>query len=184
MADPSTPRVTPPAGSRAGDGTGAPVFATILLVITLVLLAQLGSETRWVSGVQWPLQPRLWPALSLLGMAVASGWLLGRHSVWRMDWLAGASEILAWTRPLEFAAWFTAYAMTVPWLGYPATTVLFLAALGARVGIRSVTGQLALLAAGVCTVLIFRTLLSVKLPPGTVYEYLPIGLRNFMTLYF
>jgi hypothetical protein len=37
---------------------------------------------------------------------------------------------------------------------------------------------------GLATVLLFKTFLSVKVPGGAIYEYLPNGLRAFMITYF
>lgn len=180
--NPSSPTPGPHRRRGVGEGTTF-LFAAILFATALSLLAQVDSETRWFAGVDWPLQPRFWPTVALLGMASSTGWLLWRTRTQRSGWLNTVTELLTWVRPMEYAAWFAAYAMIVPWLGYPLATLLFLALLGARVGIRSVAGQLALAATGIATVLIFRTLLAVKMPPGAIYELLPAGVRNFVTLY-
>ena len=47
-------------------------FALLLTLSALLLLSQLGSQTKWVSGVGFFSQPRFWPGLCLVGYLIFS----------------------------------------------------------------------------------------------------------------
>ncbi len=53
-----------------------------------------------------------------------------------------------------------------------------------RQGYRSSRYLVAAALLGLAIVVVFKTGLSVKIPGGALYEYLPGGLRNFMILNF
>lgn len=159
------------------------VFAWAFLAFSVLLLSQIAVQTEWKAGARLFAQPRFWPAVSLsLMTAFAALHLLGSACSERLDgrW----REVATWGRSLEFAAWFIAYALTVPWLGYLPTTVLFVLVLLLRCGYgsRSILGWGAVTA--VVVVVLFRAVLKVKLPAGAVYEYLPDGIRQIMLTYF
>ena len=159
------------------------VFAWIALIFSLFLLSQILDQTAWRSGGKLFAQPRFWPAISLVGMALfASLHLIGSalseriEGRWREVWL--------WVCAFEYAAWFEAYAMVVPYAGYLPATVLFAIALVWRAGYKS-SGALA--SAALCAVVIvvlFKSFLQVKLPGGRIYEALPDGVRQIMLTYF
>lgn len=159
------------------------VFATVAFVAALVLLSQLADQTAWRNGGKLFAQPRFWPAVSLGGMAVFAGLhLLGSflseriHGRWQEVWL--------WVASLEYAGWFIAYAVLVPYTGYLPTTVFFAVVLALRVGYRKVLTLIIAAGAAVIIVLLFKTLLKVNLPSGLIYESLPDGLRQIMLTYF
>ena len=58
-----------PSGSKAGPGQGQWVFALLLVVVALALLAQIGDQTRWSEKTRLFAQPRFWPAVGLGTMA-------------------------------------------------------------------------------------------------------------------
>lgn len=93
-------------------------------------------------------------------------------------------EVGFWLRSVEFAGWFLIYVIIVPQLGYLPTTVLFTVALSLRLGYRGLTylGSAALFAAVV--VIVFKSLLQVKVPGGAAYELLPTAMRSFFLTYF
>ncbi len=92
--------------------------------------------------------------------------------------------MLNWARALEFLLWFLIYVQAVPIIGYLPATVLFTVLLAARQGYRSRRQLTTAAAVGVGIVLVFKTGLSVRIPGGAIYEYLPQTLRNIAIIYF
>ncbi len=159
------------------------VFSIAFLILSLFLLSRLGAETQWVTGARLFSQPGFWPAISLAGMSMFAI-LHSIGSVMSLRIPGRWQEVVLWVRSLEYALWFMAYVWLVPRIGYLAASVLFTLSLTFRIGYRS---RLSFLAAGLIgffTVLVFKSLLSVRIPGGLIYEYLPDGLRNFMLIYF
>ncbi len=159
------------------------VFATVFLLVSLFLLSQLGKQTVWANGTQLFAQPRFWPAVGVIGM-VGFGTLHFLSSV-ASDRIPGRwQEVGFWLRGFEYIVWFLAYVWLVPYAGYLLATVGFMVVLTARLGYRDpkMLGLAAL--SGVGIVLLFRTLLQVRLPGGQLYHLLPDGLSSFMLTYF
>jgi hypothetical protein len=94
------------------------------------------------------------------------------------------AEVWGWVRSLEYAGWFMAYVFIVPRLGYLGTTVIFAVLLALRAGYRDTRTFLAMAVTGTAIVVLFKSLLQVKIPGGAVYEFLPTALRSFMLTYF
>ena len=111
-------------------------------------------------------------AFHLLGSALSER-VIGR---WQEVWL--------WISSLEYAGWFIAYAILVPYAGYLPSTVLFAVVLAVRAGYRKVSTLISAAISALVIVLLFKTFLQVKLPSGLVYESLPDGLRQIMLIYF
>ena len=165
-------------------------FAAVLFILALFLLSRLPVETRWFERIALPLQPRFWPAIVLGAFAFFSGlYLLQNLLAWNKTVrrpsatqaetpLAG--ELLRWLRPLEFALYFVAYAASIPWLGYLLSTAIFMPLMGLRTGIRSLSGLGLLAGLGVGVVLVFKTGLEVRMPPGALYDLFPPQVRNFL----
>lgn len=159
------------------------VFAWAVLLISLYLLSQVFAQTAYKPGAVLFSQPRFWPAVSLLCMTgFAAFHLLGSMLSERIDgrW----KEVLLWLSSLEYAAWFIAYAALVPWAGYLPSTVVFTLLLTLRAGYFTSGMFKAAVFCSVLIVILFKTLLQVKLPSGQVYELLPDGLRQIMLTYF
>ena len=162
------------------------LFAAASFVLTLFLLSRLPDETRWFKRVDLLLQPRFWPSVVLAALTLFSGLYLLQS--WRSrkdpDHLDASAvptgELLRWLRPLEYALYFVAYAASIPWLGYLLATVLFMPLLGLRTGIRSLAGLGLLAGIGAGIVLVFKTGLEVRMPPGALYELFPPAVRNFL----
>jgi hypothetical protein len=168
----------PAAPRRPGDA----VFAAFCLLVALFLLSQLGGQTQWVNGAGLLAQPRFWPALSVGGMALfAVFYLVGslRDPLRTLRSTAIGEELRLWIRSVEFALWFMVYVFATPIIGYLAATVLFCIALASRVGYGKARTLAMAAALGALIVLLFKTFLQVKIPGGTVYEYLPDAIRNF-----
>lgn len=158
------------------------VFAIVFLAISLFLLLQLNSQTEFKSGGKLFAQPRFWPAVSLFAMTVfAALHLLGSalseriHGRWK--------EVGLWLSSIEYAAWFVIYALVVPYAGYLPTTIAFALLLILRAGYRSRTALWGAAISAVVIVVLFKSLLQVKLPAGQVYNALPDGLRQYMLTY-
>ena len=77
-----------------------------------------------------------------------------------------------------------AYVLIVPYLGYLPSTIIFISILTLRVGYRDLKFMGAAVAVGFAVVVIFKSLLQVKVPGGQIYEFLPDGIRAFMLTYF
>ena len=162
---------------------GAVAFVALAVIGSVILLSYLGSETKFSSKGSLVAQPRFWPAVGVIGM-VGFGLLHLITSARMASIRAELQEAVGWLRALEFLIWFMAYVWLVPKLGYLPSTLIFTTALALRMGYR--TGRMLGLAAlaGLTIVVVFKTLLSVKIPGGTAYEALPDGVRNFMILNF
>ncbi|MBZ0127893.1 MAG: tripartite tricarboxylate transporter TctB family protein [Rhodobacteraceae bacterium] len=163
--------------------SGDLVFAAIFLVFSVFLLSQLPNQVLWLKKVKLVAQPGFWPAASLIGMV---GFGLA-HFLSRLrlsDFRREGSEMAVWAKSLEFAVWFMAYVVVVPVVGYLGATLVFSLLLTWRMGYRRPRMLLASIGTGFATVLFFKTMLSVKIPGGMVYEYLPNAWRSFMILNF
>jgi len=159
------------------------LFALVFLIAALLLLSQLGDQTRWVKRTKLFAQPRFWPAVAVGGMVLFSAlhlWKLPRKRFVRADYV----EWRNWLFAIEWVLWFLAYVTVVPILGYLPTTLVFVPILARRMGYRDRTMIWASIGFAVAVVILFKTLLQVKIPGGTVYEYLPDAVRSFFILNF
>ena len=158
-------------------------FAVCFLVLTLVLLSKINSQTVWKSSSKWAAQPALWPVIGLVGMTVFA--LLNTVSAFVSPKIPGRwEEIKIWLHSFEYVAWFMVYVFIVPYLGYLPSTIVFSVLLTWRVGYHTPKMLVAAALIGVVTVVVFKTLLRVNVPGGRVYEVLPEGLRAIMLTYF
>ncbi|MEM7208097.1 MAG: tripartite tricarboxylate transporter TctB family protein [Pseudomonadota bacterium] len=163
---------------RAGDL----VFAIAFLVVSLILLSQLGEEAKWVKRTKFFAQPAFWPTVSLIGMTLFALLHLVGSAVSQKPG-GRKPELLLWIRSLEYALWFLAYVWIVPRLGYLPSTLIFALCLTWRVGYRDKRMFLAAALVAIAIVVVFKAFLQVKIPAGQIYEYLPDGIRNFMLIY-
>lgn len=166
-----------------GPRRGQILFALLFLGMSLFLLAQIGTQTKWMTKVKFAAQPRLWPAIGLGGMVLFSAlhlWTLPRKKTRRDDW----QEVKIWLIPFEFALWFLIYVWATPIVGYLLSTIVFTQILILRMGYRQLGFKIAGLGFAICVVVIFKSVLQVKIPGGAIYEYLPSALRNFFILNF
>lgn len=162
------------------------VFGVLSFAAALLLLTRIGAETTWLDGRPFVRQPAFWPAVAIAGMTIFGAfelWSTGR-ALRRAPAGAIGAEVIMWGAALEYLAWFLVYVWVVPVLGYLPTTIVFCAALAYRLGYRSRRELVAAVLTGIATVVIFKSLLSVKIPGGMLYEYLPDAVRNVMILYF
>lgn len=159
------------------------VFSIIFMAFCLVLAANLHSQTTWNANDKLFAQPAVWPYASVTVMTVFAA--LHLLSSFLSPVIPGRwQEVGFWLKSLEYAGWFMIYVITVPQLGYLPTTIILAILLALRLGYRSVTMLASAAGFGVFVVIIFKSLLQVKVPGGAVYEYLPTVLRSFMLTYF
>jgi len=161
------------------------VFGVLSFAVALFLLSQIPGETTWANGRRFVEQPGFWPIVSIAGMTIFGAFEL--FYTWRRLGRHGGGDVKAevfdWARALEYVVWFMAYVFAVPVTGYLPTTVVFCAALTWRLGYRSARMIGAGVLVGIATVVVFKSLLSVRIPGGAVYDLLPEATRNFMILY-
>ena len=164
------------------------VFAILMLFIVMVLLVSIPFETKWFDGVPLVKQPRLWPTFCLVGMALFG--FLYSIQIWRnykfqLGQVQGElNELSSWLRPLEFVFYFVLYVWSVPLVGYLLSTLLFFSLLTIRAGYRTLLMFWVSLATGFGIVVVFKSLLQVKISSGAIYDYLPDGLATFFMIYF
>ncbi|MEZ5924611.1 MAG: tripartite tricarboxylate transporter TctB family protein [Hyphomicrobiaceae bacterium] len=161
------------------------VYGLVAFGVGLLLASQLGSELSWQPGTIFVRQPGFVATLAVAGMLVFGAFELffawRRNASGRGESMLG--EIIDWLRAAEYAAWFMAYVLIVPNLGYLPTTLAFCLSLTLRLGYRNGRTLGAALLVGLATVIVFKGFLSVKIPGGAFYELLPDGIRNIMILY-
>ena len=164
------------------------VFAMLMLFIVLVLLVSIPFETKWFDGVPLVKQPRLWPTFCLVGMALFG--FLYSIQIWQnykfqLGQVQGElNELSSWLRPLEFVFYFVLYVWSVPLAGYLLSTLLFFSLLTIRAGYRTLLMFWVSLATGFGIVVVFKSLLQVKIASGAIYDYLPDGWATFFMIYF
>jgi len=166
-----------------GPRRGQLAFALAFVVLSMLLLSQIGDQTRWVEKTKLVAQPRFWPAVGLIGMVVLGGFYL-KSLPWRRLTVADRAELRKWVSVLEYAAWFMIYVWLVPLVGYLPVTMIFVPALAWRMGYRSRAMMAISVAFAVIVVVLFKSFLSVKIPGAASYEYLPGALRSFFILNF
>lgn len=158
-------------------------YSCICIAFSLFLAVNLSSQTTWASGTKLFAQPAFWPYAAVIAMVVFSS--LHLISSLLSEKLDGRwQEVGFWLKSVEYAGWFMIYVIIVPQLGYLLTTVLFAVLLAFRLGYRGfkILGSAALF--GVVVVVVFKSLLQVKVPGGAIYEYLPTTFRSFFLTYF
>ena len=163
--------------------SGQVIFVLAGLILTLLLLSQIGSQTEWSERARnIGSQPRLWPAVALITML--SGFavhyrLMRRRRADALDWV----ELRRWAEPLEYALWFLLYVLAVPRLGFLPMSIVFAVTLTYRLGYRSRAMLLTAAAFAVATVVLFKGFLGVRIPGAQIYEFLPGTLRTFFLVY-
>ena len=161
---------------------GGFLFVALFVLLSVLLLSQMGSETKFSAKGNLVAQPRFWPAVGIIMMVVFGA--LHLILSWK-DRVGGAgAEISIWLRAFEYLIWFMIYVAAVPIIGYLAATILFTVLLALRQGYRGTRQLIAAALLGFAIVLVFKTGLSVKIPGGAIYEYLPGAMRNFMIVNF
>lgn len=166
-----------------GPRRGQLVFALAFVVLSLLLLSQITEQTRWVDKTKFFAQPRFWPAVGLGAMVVLGGLHLIKLP-WRRFTRNDQIELRKWASVLEYVVWFMTYVMLVPVVGYLPVTLVFVPLLSWRMGYRNRLMMVSSVVFAFAVVVLFKSVLSVKIPGGAMYEYLPGALRSFFILNF
>lgn len=157
----------------------------VFVIVSALLLSQIDEQTKVLNNAALFSQPGFWSGVGLGGMTLFG--LMNVFFAWRRCRRLGKkgafADLLDMARAVEFCGWFMAYVWITPWLGYLPTTLLFCVGLCLRLGYRRRRYLIAAMMTGTATVVLFKSLLQVKIPGAALYELLPMGLRNFMTLY-
>ncbi|MEO0402194.1 MAG: tripartite tricarboxylate transporter TctB family protein [Pseudomonadota bacterium] len=131
------------------------------------------------------------PLMCLTILVPAAVWNLRgawRAQVWRKRFkqpTALTHELTQWACALEYVAWFVAYTLLVPVLGYLVATLLLGTALPWRLGYRGFRWMGICLAASFAIVLVFRTALQIRTPVNIwLYDLLPQRVETFMQVWF
>ena len=165
---------------------GNMLFAILFAVFSAWLVLQIGAETKYSSSGKLFAQPRFWPAVGVGGMLLFG--LAHLLMSWRSSVNGTVANALAesfnWIRAFEYLGWFMAYVYAVPKIGYLLATIIFTFLLCLRAGYRKPKHLALAVAMGIGVVVVFKAGLSVKIPGGAIYEYLPDALRNFMIINF
>lgn len=163
--------------------SGQVIFVLAGLVVTLLLLSQIGNQTVWSERARnIGSQPRLWPAIALLTMLAgfaAHFWRQKRRRPNRLDWL----EARRWLEPLEYLLWFLAYVLAVPRLGFLPMSIVMACALTYRLGYRQRASLWIAAGFAVAMVALFKGFLGVNIPGAQLYNLLPGALRSFALTY-
>jgi hypothetical protein len=160
---------------------GTLVFAIIFVLMSVLLLTQIGEQTKWVSRKALPSQPRFWP---FIGLSMMVGF--GLVNLWqsrRASFGGSSAEAIYWLKGLEYAAWFIGYVLMVPYIGYLPASLLVASVLVLRSGFRGLNWIGASLLFAFSVVILFRAVLRVNVPGGAIYHALPEPLSSFMLTY-
>lgn len=131
------------------------------------------------------------PLMCLAVLVPAALWNLRgawRAQAWRRRFKQPTEltyELIQWLRALEYVAWFVAYTLLVPVLGYLVSTLLLGTLLPWRLGYRGVRWMGICLTASFAIVLVFRTGLQIKTPVNIwLYDQFPQRIETFMQVWF
>lgn len=164
-------------------GAGQIVFVGLALGGTALLLLVIGGQTVWAEDAKHIAeQPRFWPAVGLLTMLAgfaAHLWRMPRRRLRAED----RRELSRWAEPLEHVLWFLGFVTLVPIVGFLPMSILFAVGLCWRVGYRDRALYWSAAVFAVATVLFFKGFLSVNIPGGAIYEFLPGPLRSLALQY-
>ena len=111
------------------------VIAALSFGFALFLAASLPFQVDWVDRTGLFAQPAFWPAVSIALMVLFSAMhLIGALVSERIP--GRLAEVVQCVKALEYVAWFIAYVLAVPILGYLPATLLFAIVLTLRLGYR------------------------------------------------
>ncbi|WP_299651819.1 tripartite tricarboxylate transporter TctB family protein [uncultured Tateyamaria sp.] len=131
------------------------------------------------------------PLMCLTVLVPAALWNLRgawKAHAWRKRFrqpTAMGHEVMQWLRALEYVAWFVAYTLLVPVLGYLVSTLMLGTLLPWRLGYRGARWMGICLGASFAIVLVFRTGLQIRTPVNIwLYNQLPQRAETFMQVWF
>lgn len=153
------------------------------MVFALFPLVSLPSQTAWLARAQLFAQPAFWPGVAVILMVIFSGpHLIGALVSGRIP--GRLAEVIEWFKAIKFALWVRAYVRAVPVVGYLLATLVFTMLLTFRLDCRGWHWMLSAALFGVLVVVVFKSLLHLRIPEGDLYDYLPSGpFGTFMMSY-
>lgn len=161
-----------------------------MAMLSAFLLYSIPHETQWFKGMAFTKQPRFWPSMCIIGLSLfafahgLSVWLKASSLDENDKVGAEIGEIKHWFRPLEFVVYFLIYVMAVPWLGYLLATLAYFLLMTLRMGYRKKSMLWISAATALSIVVLFKTLLQVKISSGAWYHLLPDSWATFMIINF
>ena len=164
-------------------------FCGALLALSCALLALAHGQLKWLAATGFYKQPGFWSVLALSGMALFTLLALWCERDTALDAPAKkpAPRAESWWRewfgPAEYAVYFLCYVYAVPRIGYLPATLLAFPLLALRLGYRNRKMLGAAWATGIVIVVLFKSVLQVKIPGGALYAFFPDAVRNFFLLY-
>lgn len=159
------------------------VFAFGFFLFAMICAVALPSQAKFLGNKVLVSEPGFWPMVGVTMMVFFGA--LHLLSTWNAPRLPGRlTEVLHWVRSIEFVAWFIAYVMAVPIIGYLASTMVFALLLTFRLGYRKLPVLGAALLFAFVVVVVFKSGLGVKIPAGAIYQYLPDSIRTFVMVNF
>lgn len=171
--------------SSSSPDTGGLVF--FFLCLSCVLLAFLPSQTRWIDGTILVKQPAFWSIVSIGIMLVFSiiALLVQKKSILQngkdlVHCLLQKKSLYV----IECCLYYLAYVWLVPLLGYLLSSILFMVILTWRYGFRTKTMLLSSAITAIAIVVIFKTIMQLKIPAGQIYDFLPEPIRQFFLVNF
>ena len=169
---------------QQSNETGQRIFAICVLLIAVTLLFFADTELKWKKNADFHKQPGFWSIIALSGMVVFSAMqlLLPPWKLEKPEFFRWKSWLQEWFGPVEFAIYFLIYVWLVPKIGYlPATLVVF-PLLILRAGYRERRFYVYSWIVGIAVVVLFKSILQVKIPGGEIYAIFPESIRNFLIL--
>ena len=169
--------------NRSNYHAGDVAFAALLVLMGAFLLYLIPDQTKWFKSLPLLKQPRFWPAMAISGFTLfAVGYGL---AVWFRVRREQASlheevdEMIEWVRPLEYVAYFLIYVFMVPIMGYLFATIAYFVLMTFKTGYRGKKMFTIAVLLAVFIVVLFKSLLQVKIGPGMWYDMLPQDMANF-----
>ena len=159
------------------------VFSVVFLLFSLWLAGQIPSQTKWLSGTRFFAQPAFWSMLGI-GMMIFFGAIHLISSLASQKQQGRWQEVLLWSRSLEYCGWFLAYVILVPIIGYLPVSIMMIFAMLLRIGIRDRKTIIICVFVTIAIVVIFKSLLQIRIPGAMLYETFPPAIRNFFIVYF
>ena len=161
------------------------VFVLGTLLLACGLLSQADTQLKWVATTGFHKQPGFWSVAALAGMAgfALLALLQERNVAKNIGDAVTWSLLRQWFGPAEYALYFLLYVYAVPYIGYLPATLLAFSLLILRLGYRDWKMLSAAWVVGITIVVLFKSLLQVKIPGGALYTIFSEAVRNFLTLY-
>ena len=166
--------------------TGILYAAILIFGVVLLLLAPVATRPGPPDQGWWT-QPALMPRLSLWLIVVPAAYLLFQHvrtlrnnEKLRPSNHSVAGELIQWLKPLEYFVYYVLYIWLLGLVGYFLSSLIFIAGISTRVGLRSTKWMVISLLTAVALIAMFRWALQVWVPAPALFEIFPSPIRSFL----